>query len=532
MNVSTRLVLGFGLVLALFAALTIYNVSAMYDLAGTNRQIARTARALQLASSELPIRLDGLEEFARKYAITGDSAYAERFDEHAAALGADLETLAAAADGGEAAARVQRLREVWRGYDPRLRQRVTVGREDTTMAVRGSEGAAAWPAGLEGPLVSWIRMLRDETASTARALRDEMNQGATAAVAEARWAEQISWLVAGGALLVAILVAGAVAGSIYRQLVRLAEGTRRVARGDFHVRLESGRDDEFRQLVDDFNAMADRLAEFDEMKRAFLSRISHDLKSPLASMQEALAVLADGIGGELNPKQRRLVEMSQANGQRLSRMISKVLALARMEEDVGAVSRDPGDLRELVRETAEEFETRLAERPVELQVVVPDEPVPAEFDEQLMRQLLDNLLENALRYTPEDGIVRLRLERPGKAALEAVPDDAARAVHAPEGDLLLLEVADSGPGVPDGEKARVFDRFERGDHPDGAGGVGLGLTICREVARAHGGEIWVDDGPDGGAAFRVLLPARLSGEETPERRKPVGAESSPAAAAP
>lgn len=520
MKVSTRLILGFGLVLALFAGLTVYNVSSLYELADTNRRTAGTTQRLHLASTELPMRLDELEEFARKYAITGDSAYAARFDEYAASFAEDLESLAAAARDERVVQRVERLQAVWDGFEPRFRRAGRSGRRDTFPGLLLRE-EGAWPAGLDGAIRSWIGDLRTQTARTARALRVEMNEQAGASIAEARRAERLSWIVSGSALLVALLVAGAVAGSVYRQLVRLTDGTRRIAEGDFQVRLESERDDEFRLLVDHFNSMAERLAEFDEMKRAFLSRISHDLKSPLASMQEALAVLDDGLAGELDPEQRKLVEMSQQNGRRLSKMITKILALARMEEDVGHVRRERGELADVVRRAADDMRTRTAGRPLELRVELPEGPAEAEIDEQLVRQLLDNLLENALRYTPDEGTLRLQLRVLQDD--DEVPAPALRAVRGVgEGRLLLLEVADSGPGVPDEEKEGVFDRFERGAKSDGGGGVGLGLTICREVARAHGGEIWVEDAPEGGAAFRVLLPERTREGAVEDRRRPGG----------
>lgn len=532
MKVSTRLLLGFGLVLALFVGLTVYNVSTLYELSDTNRRIAGTARQLHLASAELPARLDDLEEFGRKYAVTGDSAYAARFDEYAESLARDLRSLRVGAGDDRVIERVERLEEVWDGFGPGFDRFGQEGERRRAGPALLPAGSPPWRESLEEPMRTWIGALRRETARTAGALREVMNERAASSVAEARRAEKLSWMISGGALLVALLVAGAVAGSIYRQLVRLTRGTRRIAEGDFQVRLEGDGDDEFRYLVDHFNDMAARLAELDEMKRAFLSRISHDLKSPLASMQEALAVLEDGLGGELTPRQRRLVELSLRNGRRLSRMITKILSLARLEEDVGHVRRERGDLRDVVRRAVDDMEPRVAGRPLDLRAELPDVAVEAEFDEGYVRQLLDNLLENALRHTPDDGTIRVRLRLPGDDDIDDVTDSSGRpGARAGEGGGVLLEVADSGPGVPEEVGERVFDRFERGTEASGEGGVGLGLTICREVARAHGGEIWVDDAREGGAAFRVFLPRRAGPVAPRDRRGPQRASMAADAAA-
>ena len=138
----------------------------------------------------------------------------------------------------------------------------------------------------------------------------------------AREAERLSMLAAGGALLLSIVVSVLIVRSISDALRRLQAGTRIVAGGDFSYRLPITKQDEFSALARDFNVMTQRLGELDRMQRDFLSKVSHDLKTPLASMQETTRLMLDEVPGELNPAQRRLLRLSDQSGKRLSSMIS------------------------------------------------------------------------------------------------------------------------------------------------------------------------------------------------------------------
>src|SRR5690606_13042284 len=126
-----------------------------------------------------------------------------------------------------------------------------------------------------------------------------------------------------------------------------------VARGRFGYRLAAGRDDEFAQVARDFNTMTVRLDELDRMKRDFVSKVSHDLKTPLASMQETIDVMLDEVAGPLSPKQRRLLELNYQSGERLYAMLGKLLDLSRLEAGVFEPTIERVDLRELIRDAAE-----------------------------------------------------------------------------------------------------------------------------------------------------------------------------------
>ena len=165
-------------------------------------------------------------------------------------------------------------------------------------------------------------------------------------------AEQVSRIAAAGALLLSILLSALLARSILEPLARLAEGTREVSAGRFDYRLTPTGNDELAQVARDFNSMTERLDELDRMKRDFVSKVSHDLKTPLSSMQETTAVMLDELPGPLTPKQRQLLEINQDSGQRLSAMITKLLDLSRIEAGLDA-ERQLIDVTSLLRRSVD-----------------------------------------------------------------------------------------------------------------------------------------------------------------------------------
>jgi two-component system sensor histidine kinase GlrK len=300
-----------------------------------------------------------------------------------------------------------------------------------------------------------------------------------------------AWTVGGAAIVAGLSIILLIVRSISRSLSQLSAATREVAQGRFGHRLRGHHDAEFRELAENFNQMTHRLEEVDELKRDFVSGISHDLKSPLASIKEALRVLLDGIPGPLNGRQRRLLRLGLASGDRLSTMIADLLTLSQLDSHAVGYRFEPCDLADLTTLAAERLEARLELAGVELRLLTPDLMV-VECDADRIAQVIENLLDNALKYSPEGGTIDLTVQ----------------AIRNGDRHGAEIRVADRGPGVPDEDKAAIFERFVRRGEPGGsAAGVGLGLTICRAIVAAHEGRIGVEDNPGGGSSFIVTLPA-------------------------
>ncbi len=223
--------------------------------------------------------------------------------------------------------------------------------------------------------------------------------------------------------------------------------------------------------------------ETERLRNSLLSSVSHDLRTPLATITGATTTLLDHETA-LNPTTRR--DLTQAIGEeaeRLNRLVRNLLDMTRLESGAVEIRKEWQPLEEVVGAAVGRLDTQLRARPLE--ITIPTDLPLVPIDGVLIEQVLINLLENVLKYTP--------------------PASPVSIVARPTGDAVMVEVADRGPGLPSGSEERVFDKFFRAA-PHHGQGVGLGLAIAAGIVQAHGGLLRAANRPDGGAIFRLTLP--------------------------
>jgi two-component system, OmpR family, phosphate regulon sensor histidine kinase PhoR len=229
------------------------------------------------------------------------------------------------------------------------------------------------------------------------------------------------------------------------------------------------------------------LRRLERVRRDFVANVSHELKTPLTAIQGLTEILVDDAA--LEPKQRQhFLSRIQAQSHRLSALVTDLLVLSRIESGSEALERQPMDLRDPCRASAQGLQDAVSERSLTFEVDLGDQPAPVLGDEEALRQVIDNLLSNACRYTPEGGSVFLRVRI--------------------EGEEACLEVEDTGLGITPQDRERIFERFYRVDkaRSRAVGGTGLGLAIVKHMVLAHHGRVEVHSLPGEGSTFRVLLP--------------------------
>jgi PAS domain S-box-containing protein len=230
-------------------------------------------------------------------------------------------------------------------------------------------------------------------------------------------------------------------------------------------------------------------------KSEFIANISHELRTPLQSI-----IGFSELGqqrGAAQPKLAAMFEDIHAAGARMLGLVNDLLDVAKIESTVGAIHLERCDLRTLARSVARELAPLALPRRLELRLALPPQPLLAQVDPQRLQQVLRNMLANALRFSPDGGVIEL--------SGELADDGSCR-----------ITVADAGPGIPPAELESIFEAFVQSSRTkDGAGGTGLGLAICRKILQAHGGSIHARNRPEGGAAFVVELPPRLSADTLP-----------------
>jgi signal transduction histidine kinase len=269
--------------------------------------------------------------------------------------------------------------------------------------------------------------------------------------------------------------------------------------GNFDERIDEGANDEIGQLAACFNRMADTLDETmeelrqaDRMRRELVANVSHDLRSPLASIQGYLETV-HMKDGALDPDERqRYVRTALRNAQRLSDLVGELFELSKLETEQVEPSVEPFPIAELVQDVVMQYQPQAEEQRVDLQATLPERHARVEADIGLVERALSNLIDNAIHYTPEGGRVRVRIDN--------------------EHREVCVAVEDTGPGIPEDDLPHIFERFYRVDksRDRDKGGAGLGLAIAKTILELHDRTLEVESTVGAGTTFRFRLPVEAS----------------------
>lgn len=295
-----------------------------------------------------------------------------------------------------------------------------------------------------------------------------------------------------GAFLLAAIMALWTTGALVRPLQRLRDGMADVGEGSFRAPedLPYEREDEIGDLARSFRWMTGRLAELDRMKSEFVGVATHELKNPINVIQGYASLVGDGTLGPTSADQRNALRAVEEQTRILTRLVNRMLQISRLEAGAYPVHPQPTRPEELLESVRRSFAVLGRHKDIRVETEVePSTPETVLMDPDVVREeVLGNLISNALKYTPEGGDIRV--------------------VSRGEEGWLVLEVSDSGPGIPQEKRARVFEKYVQADPADRDLGSGLGLAIAREIVETHGGDIALVDLPGRGAAFRIRLPLK------------------------
>ena len=314
------------------------------------------------------------------------------------------------------------------------------------------------------------------------------------------------WLM-GGALMLALLAGALIIKIFTNRLRRLSLVVDRFQQTGFaelppHPPLRSSHGDDIDHLAESFSQMADRImAQMDELRqndalrRELIANISHDLRTPLAALQgylETLQVKSSTLTAE---EKRNYLEIALKQSQQLGLLTGKLFELAKLDAGQVAITIEPFVLEDLVQDVTQQFELAAANKQVSLETVLPAELPLVAADIGMIERVLKNLIENALRYTPSGGTIKVTL--------------------LPSSKYITVRVSDTGCGIEDHDLPRVFDRFYRGEksREDYSGNAGLGLAIAKRVMELHGSSISVSSAPGAGATFSFAVPVLDSGNQ-------------------
>ncbi|HKZ51372.1 MAG TPA: ATP-binding protein, partial [Dehalococcoidia bacterium] len=320
------------------------------------------------------------------------------------------------------------------------------------------------------------------TAGQGEAVAPTVGQGEAAFLADVRRSLLISGgLAAAAALGVAIVIARQITGPLRRLAIAAGD----IAHGKLGSRIEGAGGDEVGELARAFNGMAEALEQQEGLRRSMMADIAHELRTPLSVLRGNLEAIQDGL---MEPTPQQVVILYDQSVA-LSRLVDDLRILSLASAGHLELHRHPIDVGELARSGVAELEAVARERGIGFSVDTDGDLPQVAVDRDRIAQALRNLLDNALRYTPQGGQVGVRVMGRGMG--------------------LVVSVVDTGSGIAPQDLPRIFDRFYRADgsRARATGGSGLGLAIVKQLIEAHGGRVWAESEQDRGSAFSFSLPS-------------------------
>lgn len=296
------------------------------------------------------------------------------------------------------------------------------------------------------------------------------------------WKVPLELELLGACLLVGILVTSQLSKYFFGPIKKLRGAMDRVAEGDFSVRLEEkSSSKEILEIYTGFNLMAHELSTTEILQTDFVSNVSHEFKTPINAI-EGYSTLLQGCEN-LNDDQKSYVDKILLNTRRLSTLVGSILLLSKLENQQIPTKHTLYRLDEQIRQSVVALEAAWVQKDIELDVEL--EQVSYRGNEQMMRHVWDNLISNAVKFSPQGGMVKLRLAKNGRK--------------------LLFSVEDQGPGLSEEAQKHIFDKFYQVDNSHKQEGNGLGLALVKRILSIEKGQICVENRKEGGCKFTVIL---------------------------
>ncbi|KQT14137.1 sensor histidine kinase [Ramlibacter sp. Leaf400] len=459
------LLIAFMLVGALLGGTALRAVVVLDRLMAQSGSATAAALDLNASAQTLAERTVDMERAARQSLILSDSVLRRRFDEEASRARAALRRLT---EQGLTPSQGQRWNEQLDAVEALLSGPAATALERERVAAQRFREFDSLNTGI-------TREVQQLIGERNRQLRERLDNS------RARLMQQVVVVLA----LTSLLIAG-LGIWLARPFKRLEAAITGLGQNRLDEPIEIRGPNDVRRLSRQLDWLRLRLTELDADKARFLRHVSHELKTPLASLREGVSLLQEGVAGEMNSRQQEVVRILQHNAAGLQERIEALLRFNAAAFEARQLRRKPTDLLALLQDQVEA--QRLQWDAKELTVEVEGDSVVAPVDPDKLGTALANLLTNAIRFSPHGGQLRLQLRRL-PAAVE-------------------IDVRDQGPGVAEADRDRVFEPFYRGEHQpqDAPPGTGIGLSIVQEYIAAHGGRIILLPHAGPGAHFRIELP--------------------------
>ena len=466
-SVLHLILVGFSLVaLPLVVALVIATVSVDRMVSQSQRTLLQSVLVTQ-SSQVLVEAITAMERNARQYQVLGEEVLLEVYEENHDKFIDTVQTLEAL----DLAKGQHKLLDELRITEDKMHVILSAYSHDAPQATAALDGFA-------------------ELAQTAQQIltdnQDLIGRGAEQIQARAERVQRTLVLDAIALVPAAFLLSILFAVLITRPIRQVDQAIRRLGDGQFTETLVVTGPRDLEQLGERLNWLRNRLLELEQEKTKFLQHISHELKTPLTAIRESSELMSEQVFGDLNSQQCEIVDILRDNSIQLQKLIEDLLNFSVLRSRTSKLFHGRVKLKTMIEDVLEDHKVTLLSRKLDLRPSL--QQVSMDGDQEKLRILVDNLVSNAIKYSPDGSPLWVLLsERDNQA---------------------VIEVADSGPGILGSERERVFEAFYQGAPADKGRvrGTGLGLSIAREYAQAHGGDITVLDSNKAGARLQIVLP--------------------------
>lgn len=299
-------------------------------------------------------------------------------------------------------------------------------------------------------------------------------------------AEKVLFTLGSTCLPLTIILAVALTRLIARPIKQINRGIHLLGQGEFGTEIEVGGPADLVFLGQRLNWLRQKLSQYEQEKNKFASHISHELKTPLASIHEAAELLADEVAGPVSDEQREVIDILRKNCAQLEKLIENLVGITMAQAEKACLRLSEFSIEDLINDTITAHRPAIINKGLNLRTTLAALTMQGDWDR--LKTVIDNLLSNAVKYTPDGGTITITAERLGEMA--------------------IVEVHDSGPGIPENEREQIFSPFFQGsaDCRSHVRGTGLGLAIAREYVTAHNGTLELARLTEAGTCFRLTLP--------------------------
>lgn len=480
-----RLVLGSIATVLIVAGINIYALAQLRQLTALNSDLVSRHYPAIESSRRLMGSVSSQLRSEKKYLILRDATLLRDFDREADDFQRKLAALRAQEESEEGRRLLEQVGRQQQDYRNAVREQAGSGHE---RGLAGSAGYERRRDALIGKLMdlldAYISLCGVRVGAVMAESRDRTTQ-----------AETILQELLLVSILLTLALAAVASYSILHPLRRVQQHIRLIGQGQFASSLQTAVPQELRELVETVNWMGHKLKELDDLKAEFFSQISHELRAPLASLREGIQLQLDQVAGPLTAQQREALLIMQDSSQRLIQQISTLLDLSKMEAGMLEYHIAPADLKRLADGSVNKVRWLAESKRIPVLIQAPDSRVWAPMDAARIEQVLDNLLSNALKFSPAGATVQIRIE----------PD--------PEAGGIRVAVTDAGPGIAPEDLPHIFNRFYQGRRQgtQTVAGSGVGLALAKKIVDAHQGRIWVESREGAGTTVQFVLPVRERG---------------------